>query len=476
MNNKNVEHGGGLEIDLPRLANAVIKKIWLVILAGILGAVVTLLGTFFFVTPQYQSAAMFYVNNSSQPVGGTSSNISSGDLATARGLVDSYIVILKTRETLTDVIDHTGVNQTCEQLQKMISAESVEETEVFRVVVTSPDPYEAKKITDAIADILPGRISGIIEGASVKVADKAVVAERPCSPSYGNNTLLGFAIGLVLALGVITLRETFDITIRRPEDIGLVCTYPVLAEVPDMQAQTGSGRKKPGKYRMIRSDISFAASEAYKLLRTKLQFSFADENNCRMIGVSSALPGEGKSLTAVNLAHSFAQLNKKVLLIDCDMRRPSIHEKLSVEKTPGLSDFLTGQNDLNSLIRHWDDADGTGTLWVISSGQNPPNPIELLSSARMARLLQLLRQHYDYIILDLPPVGEVSDALAVAKQTDGFLLVVRQNYSNRMSLKAALRQFGFVDAKILGIVCNCAQDVFGDRYYKKYYEKAYGRK
>ena len=488
MNDMNLEYNDEIEIDLQRLLNAVMKRIWVVILVSVVTAALTLGGTLLFIRPKYQSSAMFYVNNSNISVGNVSVSMSSGDLSTSRGLVKSYIVILNTRETLVDVIDYAAVDRTVSELSQMIEAEAVDSTEIFKVTVTSTDPQEAQKIADAVAYILPKRIGTIIEGTSAKVADAAVVPVKPSSPSYTKNTIIGFLLGLMMSVGAVVLHELFDVSIRTVEDIGSVCDHPVLAAVPDMEASSKGGyyaysnkkqekRTESGKApTTVGSDISFAAAEAYKLLRTKLQFSFADENDCHIIGVSSALTGEGKSLSAVNLAYSLSQLNKKVLLIDADMRRPSVFAKLPVQKMPGLSNFLTGQNDMNTLIQPCGLPGEERAFAVISSGRIPPNPMELLSSPRMARFLELLRQHYDYVIVDLPPVGEVGDALALAKSIDGFLLVVRQNYCSRIALKEVVRQFAFVESKILGIVYNCTTDDgagYGKRYYKKYYKNAY---
>lgn len=492
---ENLEYNDELEIDLQRLVNAVLKKIWMVILACVLGAAVALVGTLLFISPKYQSSAMFYVNNSNISVGDVSLSMSSGDLSTSRGLVKSYIVILNTRETLVDVIDYAGVDRKVAEIAGMIEAEAVDSTEIFKVTVTSDDPHEAQKIADAISYILPKRIGTIIDGTSAKVADAAVVPAKPSSPSYTKNTVIGFLLGFLMSVGIVVLKELFDVTIRTQEDIEQVCDHPILAAVPDMETPTKGGYYNPKKQEkaekqktpvVVGSDISFAAAEAYKLLRTKLQFSFADEGQCHIIGVSSALTGEGKSLSAVNLAHSLSQLNKKVLLIDADMRRPSVFAKLPVQKMPGLSNFLTGQNDLSSLIQPCGLPGEERAFAVISSGRIPPNPMELLSSPRMAKFLEVLREHYDYVIVDLPPVGEVGDALAVAKSIDGFLLVVRQHHCNRPALKDVVRQFDFVDSRILGLVYNCTTEDgagYGKKYYKKYYatsgesayEKAYNK-
>lgn len=485
-------HNDEIEIDLQRLIGALLNKAWLIGLVAIVCAVVTFLGTFFFITPEYQSAAMFYVNNNSVSLGEASLSITSSDISASKSLVNSYIVILNTRESLTDVIDYAGVDRTYAQLKKMITAEAVDATEIFQVVVTSTDPQEAEKIADAIAYILPKRISSIIEGTSAKVVDSAVLPSKPSSPSYTKNTIMGFLVGLVLMVAIIVVRELMDITIRSEEDIAQSCKHPILSAVPDMEVSTKGGyyygygnqkktratSKNGKKPDLVGGNISFAAAEAYKLLRTKLQFSFADDQDCHVVGLSSAMSGEGKSLTSVNLAYSATQLGKQVLLIDCDMRRPSLAERLHIQKAPGLSDFLTGQISAAELIQVCGIKENAQNFHVISAGRIPPNPMELLSSTRMEKMLALLRSKYDYIILDLPPVGEVSDALVAAKLTDGMLLVVRQNYCDRIVLNHTVRQFEFVDAKILGVVFNCTTEeggTYGKKYYKRYYKK-YGNR
>ena len=491
MEEKNIRNNEEMEIDLQRVFRVLLSKAWLIGLVAVICAVAVFLGTFFLITPTYKSSAMFYVNNSSLNLGETALSITTGDINASRGLVQSYLVILNTRESLNAVIDYAGVDRTFTEVRSMITAESVDDTEIFRVTVTSDDPKEAEKIASAIAYILPKRISSIIEGTSAKIVDSAVVASAPSGPNYSRNAVLGFVLGLLLSCAYLVIRDLLDVTIRSEEDFAKVCRYPVLAAVPDMESQSkggyyyGYGKKKaynktpvkPGqKPQLVGGGISFAAAEAYKLLRTKLQFSFADENNCRVIGVSSALTGEGKSLSATNLAYTTAQLGKRVLLIDCDMRRPSLADKMPIRRAPGLSDYLTGQIQADQLLQPCGLKGDENAFHVISSGRMPPNPMELLSSVRMERLVQRLREMYDYVIFDLPPVGEVGDALAAAKLTDGILVVARQNYCDTVALSAAVRQFEFVEAKILGVVFNCTVEAggrYGHKYYKRYYKRYY---
>ncbi len=478
-------------VSFPRLLHILLNRIWLIGIVSFLCAVLVVVGTKLLATPQYQSSATFYVNNSNFSLGDASLGISSGDLTTSRNLVESYIVILNTRETLDEIIAYAGIPYTSSSLRKNISAAAVNETEIFKVTVTSTDPHEAERIASAIAHILPKRIGIVIDGTSARVAEAAVVPSGPSFPSYPIHALIGFLLGFVASVGVITMWAIGDTTITSSDDVEQYCPYPLLASVPDMSAP-GKGSyyvsgKKTGKYATIKADtslalvgpnISFSAAEAYKLLRTKLQFSFADENDCHIIGLSSALSGEGKSLTSINLAFSLSLLNKKVLLIDCDMRRPTLAEKLRISQQPGLSNFLTRQYNLSELIQPCTLKGYEEAFYVIPAGPNPPNPMELLSSKMMDKALDALRTSFDYVILDLPPVGEVSDAMTITNKTDGMLLVVRQNYCDRNALSNTSRQFAFINAKILGVVFNCTSEntgKYGKGYYKHYYRRYYHR-
>lgn len=484
--NENTVNQEVLEVDLRAMLSALLKKAWLVALVSLLGAVCALVITYFFITPQYQAEVTFYVNNN----GESNMSISSGDITASKDLVETYIVILNTKQTLDEIMENAGVQYSYSALKEMIQASSVNETEVFRVVVTSPSPSESKALVDSIAGILPGRITSIVEGTTAKIVDQPTVSTDPSSPNYLQNILIGFLLGFVLSAGVIIVYTIFDITIRSEEDILQCCKYPILASVPNVEAigkKDGASGWKQTKLKeiegndtgistLVDQEVSFSASEAYKMLRTKLQFSFVDEKPCRIIGVSSALSSEGKSVTATNLAYVLSQLDKRVLLIDCDMRRPTVAEKLSLDRYQGLSNYLTGQVDINKLIQQCDVKEGENAFHVISAGEAPPNPVELLGSARMEKMLEILRTHYSYIVLDLPPVGEVSDALVVAKLLDGIVLVVRQNYCDRSVLSSAVQQFKFIQAKILGVVYNCTTENggrYGSRYYRKYYGRYY---
>ncbi len=498
--NKMIDRNEELEIDLQRLFGALVQRAWMIIIASVLGALLSFGVTHYLITPMYESTAMFYVNNGSLSVGGASLNLSASDLSVSKNLVDSYIVILETRETLNDVADYAEVDRSYSEMKGMIQASAVNSTEIFKVVVTSADPVEAEKIADAVSYILPKRISNIVEGTSAQIVDHAVLPSKPSSPNVMKNTALGLILGFVLSVGAICIYEIFNIMIRSEEDVEQCCSYPVLAVVPDMRSaskggyyyyshkQEGRRRKKSRKKAVKRKNLAlgenelafvgtnlgFTAAEAYKMLGTKVQFSFADEQDSHVICVSSSLPGEGKSLTSINLAHSLSQLNKRVLLVDCDLRKPSVAQKLGIAQTPGLSNHLVRQNEMADVVQQLV-LSGEVKLDVIPAGDIPPNAVELLSSDRMKRMMDDLRKMYDVIILDLPPIKEVSDAMVVSKISDGMLLVARENYCDRVLLSTSVKQFEFVNAKILGVVLNCAKERDeNNRKYGKYYSRYYG--
>lgn len=479
------------KIDLIRLIRALMRKAWLIILVGIIGGVATYSWSMYSTVPMYQSSAMFYVNSAFSVSSGASDITSRISLGTAKDLVSSYIVILNTRETLNDVIDYAGLDYTAGQLKGMISAAPISETEIFEIVVTNGNPEEAELIANAITEILPKRISTIVEGTSVKIVDHAVLPSTAININHVSNAIKGVLVGVALVCGLVVLLELLDITIRSVVDLEQICKYPVLAIIPDMGATSGGGhyydskgkRKKKKKKKsayaqdkgkvLFGDDIHFVAAEGYKLLRTKIQFSFVDEKDSHVIGVSSALAGEGKSVTAINLAHSLSQLEKKVLLIDCDLRRPSVAPRLEIKREPGLSNFLIRQVGIGDVIQQCKLSE-KGTMSVIAAGKTPPNPVELLSSTKMEKTMEAFRAHYDYIILDLPPIDEVGDAMAVSKLADGMLIVVRQDYCNKLVFESAIREFEFADTKILGVVMNHSHDDgYGKKYskYKKYYKK-----
>ncbi len=217
--------------------------------------------------------------------------------------------------------------------------------------------------------------------------------------------------------------------------------------------------------RTLHKNLEFTAIEQYKLVRANLDFTLPEDEKCPVIGVTSSMRGEGKSTTAVNLAYVFAEKGSKVLLIDGDLRLPSVAKKLGIDGTPGLADLLRAKGVQFSpcrpfLLDNW---------YVLPSGEVPPNPSELLGSSRMKNVLQQLRQEFDYIIIDLPPVNIVSDTISISSLISGMIVVIREEYTEKKELEHCFRQLKLSNVNILGCVMNGTKAGSGSySKYKKY--------
>lgn len=221
-------------VDLLHIFKTLWHKAWVIVLSGLLAAVIGFGISAFVIAPKYSASIMLYVNNSSVSLGNTSFSISSSEITAAQNLVKTYIVMLNNRTTLEKVIDETDVPYDYKDLIGMIEATAVNETEVLRVTVTSEDPYEAAKIANSIAVVLPNRISEIIEGASMEVVDSAIVNTQKISPSITNYTVVGFVLGIFIAVIGIALAAIMDDTVHDEEYILQNYSYPILAKVPNL--------------------------------------------------------------------------------------------------------------------------------------------------------------------------------------------------------------------------------------------------
>lgn len=224
----------------------------------------------------------------------------------------------------------------------------------------------------------------------------------------------------------------------------------------------------------LHKNLGFAATEQYKLLRTNIDFTVPEGIKCPVIGITSSMRGEGKSTTAVNLSYVLAEKGSRVLLIDGDLRIPSVAKKMDIQSTPGLTEVLMGKGAYqtkefqSSILDTW---------YIMPSGEIPPNPSELLGSKRMEAALEQLKQKFDYIIIDLPPVNIVSDALSIANLITGMIIVIREEYTEKKELERCFRQLKLSNVNVLGCVMNEAKSsggAYGKYKYRKYrYYKNY---
>ena len=226
------------------------------------------------------------------------------------------------------------------------------------------------------------------------------------------------------------------------------------------------------EHKTLHKNLSFTATEQYKLLRTNIEFTLPQEDKCRVVGVTSSMRGEGKSTTAINLSYVLAEKGSRVIIIDGDLRIPSVAKKLQIPSKPGVTNLLMNKSSdveafKSDLLDNW---------YIVPAGDIPPNPSELLGSNRMQKLIEALKEQFDYIVIDLPPVNIVSDALSISPFISGMIVVVREEYTEKKELTRCMRQLSLSNVKVLGCVLNEASSGNGSygKYKYKKYKHGYG--
>ncbi len=305
---------------------------------------------------------------------------------------------------------------------------------------------------------------------NISVIEQPKVPTTPIRPRIFMNTLLAAVVGAMLALGLIFLIEYLDDRIKTPQDLASILDAPLLGSIARMQAKRRKRDKEELGTELEESLITalqprHPITEAYRGLRTNLQFSSVDQALTSLI-VTSASPGEGKTTTAANLAIVMAQSGRSVLLIDADLRKPRQYQVFGVPQSPGLTEALVNSDSApTTYIR----ATTVPNLSILTSGKIPPNPAELLGSQRMHQFIQQLHEHVDLIILDVPPVLPVTDAQVLAPQVNGVLMVIDSEQTERAKFARAVESLLHTNARILGTVLNrLARSARGYYYYNEY--------
>lgn len=242
--------------------------------------------------------------------------------------------------------------------------------------------------------------------------------------------------------------------------------------------QVNAIKKNPQKSAKLCEYMTYSAREAFKRLRTNVLISLGEtlEKSNHIIGITSAQPNEGKSTVSINLAYSLAELGKSVILLDCDLRRPSIHANVGIQQAPGLTEVLSGKENLSNVAIRYKSSTNSVYFDLIVAGELPENPSEVLGSRNFSRLVETVSSAYDVVILDLPPVNAVIDAAVVSKLTDGIVVVIRENHCTRFVLQDCMDQLKYAKANVLGFAMNGSTNSAGKRYQygKAYrYENAY---
>jgi polysaccharide biosynthesis transport protein len=305
-------------------------------------------------------------------------------------------------------------------------------------------------------------ISGEFKASTIRVVDAAEVPKSPFLPRRERDISLAALTSLLFAVGLVFFFEYLDNRIKSPQELRATLSVPFLGMVPSVPDQHQA---------LITEGVPANFSESIRSIRTNVLFSSAEEG-AHIIVVTSAGPGEGKSVVSSNLAVSLAQAGQRVLLIDADMRRPRVHEIFDLVQEPGLSNLLVGDCKPSEAVRKWKTVPG---LCVLSAGMIPPNPAELLGSKRFEEYISTLGEHFDWVLVDSPPVLAVADAAVVANGASGVVFVVGADQTSRQAAREAIHQLQSAHARVIGAVLNRVDLERNPYYYAHYYRKEYAK-
>ena len=457
------------QIDLVKLALYLLKRLWIIIICAAIG-----FGALYWYTAKNQTdtytatGTMYVYNGNPNVVNYQYTNAS--DLNSAVQLLDTYMVVVKSNKVMDVVVerlnpDYPGI--TAAFISGSLSMRSVSETGVLEVRCVTGDAKLSADICNAVLDVAPSEIIRVVSAGSIEVIDYATAPKYPDARSPRRRALRGALGGAVLAGALLTLVFLLNRRISDTKDLTDNYTPPVLSSVKRRKEDS----KDAGAF-LLNNKSSMEAIESYAKLRMNLLYTLVGKGH-RSVVITSAISGEGKSTIAANLAISCAMSGKKTLLIDADLRRACQRDIFDYsKKMSGLSDVLVGNCEWPEAVlsTDWD------SLSILPAGHLPPNPAELLSSEVMENLLIDMENHYDLVLLDVPPINIVSDPLVLSAHVAGCLFIVRQNFTDHREVRRALSAAEMTGMDVLGFVfygekLHQAGYYYNKRYYKSYYHK-----
>lgn len=371
----------------------------------------------------------------------------------------SYVKTAVTPAVLQPAIDSLGLNTTPGELAKHIQASSDVNTVLITISSSDPSPVQAAAIAQAVADSLVKAVDSLeksgekgVSPVRLSVVTPATAPTSPSAPNVGLNLAVGLLGGLAIGLAAALLRTLLDTKIRGENDVRRVTSAAILGGI----AYDENAKKSP-----LLTQIASQSprAESFRQIRTNLQFAHVS-NKSRTILVTSSLPGEGKSTTATNMAIAMSQAGQRVALVDADLRRPMVGDYLGLDRNAGLTTALVGQVPIEDLMQPW----AGGNLHVLTSGQIPPNPSELLGSDAMSELIELLEGHFDAVIIDAPPLLPVTDAAVLAQKVGGVVLVIGSQSVTSQDVTKSLASLEMVNADLLGLIINKLPTKGADAY------------
>lgn len=447
---------------------SVMRTRWAVIVATTLVGGLIALGVSILKTPIYQASTQFYVT----VAGGENAAASAyqGSLG-AQQRVQSYAALVRSSDIAEQVVEAAGVDLDASQVVEAVSATADSNTVLLNLSVDDTDPNRAVEIAMAFGEVLPAAISSLEtpEGGGPALAKLTVVnppklPTDPIAPKTEQNVAIGIVFGLLIGIAGALLANALDRRVKTKEQLERVTGVPVVGSIPFREAED----KEEGTEHIVPFKEGHSpAAEAFRRLRTNLQFLNVDKPP-RVIVLTSSVAVEGKSETAVNLALALAEAGNSVLLIEADLRRPRVVNYMSMPDKVGMTNILTGQAEFSDVVQ----STRYEGVHLLACGPLPPNPSELLSSDTARRLIATLREKYDYVLVDSPPLLPVTDGSLLARITDGALLIVREQRTTVDQVSQAVDNLRKADAPLIGSVMVANKPAKRDGRYDAYYYSA----
>ncbi len=427
-----------------------LRRSWWLVVAGVLVGILLGWGLSRLVTPVYTATSELFI---SLAQGNNAGELANGGTYTQNQMA-SYAEVVTAPITLDPVIASLDLRVSATTLASSIAVAIPKETTILQVAASDLSAERAARIANAVAasagsaivDLSP-RTSAGVRNVTYRVITPAPIPPSPSSPKVLLNTALGLLAGLLASLCFVLLRARFDNRIRHKSDLVDAVDTAVLGSIINTSA-----RGHASSLVLLETPLS-AAAEKYRQLRADLQFVAVDRP-CAVFVVTSSIPQEGKSTVLANLALALAEAGSRVLVIDADLRRPTIADVFGLEGAAGLSTVLSSRAQLGDVLQHWGDT----RLDILTAGTVPPNPSELLIAQPMSDLIEKVVADYDVILIDSPPALSIADAAILAQRADGALVIADATKIRRPQLQHTIASLRSSGAVVLGTVLNRIED------------------
>jgi capsular exopolysaccharide synthesis family protein len=436
----------------------VLRSRWVTIVASILVVVAVSAVLTLRQTPVYQASARFYLAAESNS---TQKSANRGNYVVTTADLNTYVAVLGSPSVMEPLRSRLGL---APGTPIDVTASVAGDTSILAVTARSSDPRLAARTANATGPQLAAvavKFSVLLRSSGQQIRattiSPAVPPSSPTSPDLTRNLLLALLAGLFLGTGLAFARHALDTKVRSEGDIKTFSTSPMLSGLPV--------ERSSGKEGLLLEESPFGGyAEAVRRLRTNLLFVDVTTGSHSFV-VTSAVPGEGKTTTAINLAFAMAHSGGRVLLVDGDLRNPSVARRMGLEDSVGLTSVLLGDASLDDVTQRWKESN----LFVLGAGQIPPNPSELLGSEPMQELFGTLAEKYDFVLVDSPPLVPVIDAVLLERLTGGMLMVVAWNRTKKRDLSSAVKSLDTVGAHVSGFTFNMVSASNADVYRHGYY-------